>query len=266
MRQEDWFIFQEEICEHFNAIGAEAETNVSLTGVRTSHDVDVFVKTKFLGIDLKWIVEAKLWKRKVNKGHVLVLRSISEDLGVDKAFIVSSSGFQSGAIEASKNTNVKLLTLDELKEETKGFIESEILKTYEARLDLLENRYWSHSKEIRIKYELRHHLMDFQLKFTGQMLLGVVRKALMAATDRNYPIILDTMHEEHQGEMPADNFQQLQNWFNLNFNHFESKLLAAEWEMHQNGEYNPNCILYTSDDVTPSKVMAKGMYMAEGNG
>ncbi len=66
--------------------------------------------------------------------------------------------------------------------------------------------------------------------------MGVARKALMAATDRNYPIILDTMHEEHQGEM------------------------------HQNGEYNPNCILYTSDDVTPSKVMAKGMYMAEGNG
>ncbi|MBB1426315.1 restriction endonuclease [Shewanella sp. SG44-2] len=266
MRQEDWFIFQEQICEHFNSIGAESETNVSLNGVRTSHDVDVFVKTKFLGIDLKWIVEAKHWKRNVNKCHVLALRSIAEDLGVDKAFIVSCNGFQSGAIEAASNTNIKLLTFDELKEETRGFVESEILKTYEVRLDLLENRYWSHSKEIRMKYGLRHHLMDFQLKFTGQMLLGVARKALIVATDRNYPISLDTMHEEHQGEMQADNFQQLQNWFNLNFNYFEAKLLEAEWEMHKNDEYKPDCIWYSSDDVTPSKVMAKRMYMAEKNG
>ena len=90
MRQEDWFIFQEEICEHFNAIGAEAETNVSLTGVRTSHDVDVFVKTKFLGIDLKWIVEAKHWKRKVNKGHVLALRRAINIEGL----IIKSNEFQ----------------------------------------------------------------------------------------------------------------------------------------------------------------------------
>jgi hypothetical protein len=263
MREEDWFIFQEQICEHFNSIGAESETNVTLNGVRTSHDVDVFVKTKFLGIDLQWIVEAKHWKRKVNKGHVLALRSIAEDLGVDRAFIVSSSGFQSGAVEAANNTNVKLLTFYELKEETKGFVESEIIKNYETRLDLLENRYWSHCKKIRIKYGLRHNLMDYEIKFTGQMLLGVARKAIMAAMARKYPIFLDTLHEEHQGALFADNFQQLQNWFNLNFNHFEAKLLASEWEMYKNGEYNPNCILYSSGDETPSKVMAKGMYMAE---
>jgi thymidine kinase len=266
MRQEEWYLFQEQICEHFRSIGAKSETNVCLEGVRTNHDVDVFVTTKFLGIDLKWIVEAKHWKRNVNKGHVLALRSIADDLGVDKAFIVSSSGFQSGAIEAANNTNIKLLTFEQLKEETKGFVESEIIKTYETRLDLLENRYWSHSKEVRVKYGLRHHLMDHELKFTGQMLLGVARQALMAATDRNYPILLDTVHKEHQGELFADNFQQLQNWFNLNFNHFEGKLLAAEWEMHKSGDYNPDCILYLSDDETPSKIMAKGLYKAENDG
>ena len=52
----EWFQFQEEICAYFESIGAIAETNVTIQGVRTSHDIDVLVKTKFLGEDLIWMV------------------------------------------------------------------------------------------------------------------------------------------------------------------------------------------------------------------
>ena len=48
----EWFKFQEVICDYFKSIGAEAKTNVSVQGVRTSHDIDILVKTKFLGEDL----------------------------------------------------------------------------------------------------------------------------------------------------------------------------------------------------------------------
>lgn len=57
----EWFKFQEVICDYFKSIGAEAKTNVSVQGVRTSHDIDILVKTKFLGEDLLWIIEAKKW-------------------------------------------------------------------------------------------------------------------------------------------------------------------------------------------------------------
>lgn len=45
----DWYQFQEKICNHFNSIGARAETNISVQGVRTTHDIDILVKTNFLG-------------------------------------------------------------------------------------------------------------------------------------------------------------------------------------------------------------------------
>lgn len=41
----DWFEFQEDIKDHFNSLGADAETNVRVQGVRTCHDIDVLVKT-----------------------------------------------------------------------------------------------------------------------------------------------------------------------------------------------------------------------------
>ncbi|ELX4126636.1 restriction endonuclease [Vibrio vulnificus] len=254
----DWYQFQEEICDHFLSLGAEAETNVTVVGVRTNHDVDVLVKTKFLGEDITWVIEAKCWKKRVSKNHVLALRTIVDDLGADRGFIVSKVGFQKGAMEAAENTNVKLKTFNELKSETKDMVEAEILKMYSKRLHLIEDRYWSHSKKVRIKYGLRQDLFDFSFKFVGQLLLLAARKAIMEAQKMNYPIDLETHLKEQQGTSVAHNFQQLQNWLNLNLNHFEEKLIDAEWAMYQNGDYEPNLRRTADDEVTASIIMAGG--------
>lgn len=262
----DWYEFQEQISEHFTSIGADAKTNVRIQGVRTKHDIDVYVKTKFLGQNILWIVEAKLWKSKVNKSQVLALRSIVDDIGADRGFIVSIAGFQSGALEAAQNTNVKLKTFDELKADTKDWVEGEVIKTYHKRLMLIEDRYWAHSKKIRIKYGLRHEITDFPMHFTGQQLLTTARAAIMAAEDRKYPIDLETLLKEHQGDSTAHNFQQLSNWMNLNLNHFEEKLLAAEWSMYENGDYHPDTTRTPEGETTTTEMIAKVIYNTEKNG
>ncbi|NOK64269.1 MAG: restriction endonuclease [Chloroflexi bacterium AL-W] len=94
--QKDWFSFQEQICDHFISLGADAQTNVRIEGIRTCHDIDVFIKAKFLGQNMIWVIEAKHWKKRVNKSHVLALRTIVDDVGADCGFIVSTKGFQSG--------------------------------------------------------------------------------------------------------------------------------------------------------------------------
>lgn len=258
----DWFIFQEDIKNHFESLGADAETNIRVQGVRTCHDIDVFIKTKFLGENITWIVEAKHWKNKVTRAQVLALRSIVDDTGADRGFIISVAGFQSGALEAAEKTNVKLKTFDEFKEDSRGFIESEILKTYYKRLSLLEERYWSHSKSIRIEYGLRHDIIDQSMNFTGQQLLATARKAIMAAEDRNYPIDLESFLKEHKGDKVAYNFQQLSMWLNLNLNHFEERLLTAEWEMYKNGDYHPDTTRASGDDTPITEMIAKAIYEA----
>lgn len=235
----DWFTFQEEICTYFNSIGANSETNIKLNGIRTSHDIDILVKTKFLGHNLTWLVEAKKWQRKISKFQVLGLRTIVDDIGADKGFIISEKGFQRGAIEASKNTNIKLLTFEELKLQTKEFIEDEILKTYRHRLEILETRYWSHSKLMRKKYGLRGEPGDFPTNFSGHSLLLIARSAIDEAVDHVYPINLDTFSKEKRGDLVANNFQQVINWLNLNLNFLDEKILLAEIKMIQNGDFNP---------------------------
>lgn len=262
----NWYVFQEDIKQHFNSLGADAETNIRVQGVRTCHDIDIIVKTRFLGENITWVVEAKHWKSKVTKAQVLTLRSIVDDIGADRGFIISVAGFQSGAFEAANNTNVKLKTFDELKVDTKGLIEAEILKTYCKRLSLLEDRYWSHPKRIGIEYGLRHHTADYSMQFTGQQLLTIARVAIMAAQDRTYPIDLESFLNEHKGEKVAHSFQQLSMWLNLNLNHFDEKLLTAELEMYKNGDYQPDTKYRTRDyEQTNTEFTAKAIYKARKN-
>jgi hypothetical protein len=260
MTSPTWFDFQEEIKDYFCSIGADAETNKRLLGVRTSHDVDIFVQIKFLGEDLVWLVEAKHWNSPVTKLHVLSLRTIVDDTGADRGFIVSSAGFQKGAYEAADKTNVKLKTFDELKADTSAYVEAEILKTYDKRLTLIEDRYWSHEKRTRIQYGLRHELADFSSQFSGQQMLLTARAALESAKSRHYPIDVESFLKEQKGESIAHNFQQLINWLNLNLNHFDEKLLDAEWAMFKCGDYNPNTLHKTPEgQITTMGMAAKAM-------
>ncbi|GAA0689986.1 hypothetical protein GCM10009104_15710 [Marinobacterium maritimum] len=261
----DWFTFQERIKDHFVSIGADAETNVRIQGVRTVHDIDVLVRTKYLGEDLTWIVEAKHWKSKVTKAQVLTLRSIVDDVGADRGFIVSLAGFQSGAMDASKNTNVTLKTFEQLKAHTKEVVESEILKAYKERLGIIEDRYWSHAKRVRIEYGLRHDFMDFSGHFTGQELLATARSAIMLAGVRKYPIDLQMHLTKHKGEAIAHNFQQLINWLNLNLNHFDEKLLEAEWAMYQNGDFKPRVGRTPLGEKHVTEYLADGLFQALEN-
>ncbi|UIJ76441.1 restriction endonuclease [Acinetobacter sp. SH20PTE14] len=71
----DWFDFQEKIAQHFRSLGVKAVTNETITGVRTEHDIDIYVTSKYLGTNIKWVIEAKYWKTKVPKEKVLALRT-----------------------------------------------------------------------------------------------------------------------------------------------------------------------------------------------
>ncbi len=94
----DWAHYQEETAEFFRSIGLEANTNVTIRGVRTSHDVDVVVRSNHVGFDLLWLVECKYWKTPVSKLHVLALREIVSDIGADRGILMAERGFQSGVL------------------------------------------------------------------------------------------------------------------------------------------------------------------------
>jgi restriction system protein len=111
-----WRDYQEEAAEFFRDLGLEATTDESVTGARGMHQVDVVVRTKRIGIPQLWIVECKLWRRRVGKVHVLALGNIVQDVGADRGILLSESGFQAGAIRQAGYSNVTLTNLSDLRE------------------------------------------------------------------------------------------------------------------------------------------------------
>lgn len=182
-----------------------------------------------------------------------------DDIGADRGFIVSNVGFQKGALEAADKTNIKLKTFEELISDTRGFAESEILRGYLERVNLLEDRYWSHSKRTRIEYGLCHDILDYVFTFTGQELLATARSAIMAAEARNYPINPHMVLTKHKGEAFAENFQQLCNWLNLNLNHLDERILNTEWRMFENGDYKPHTGRTKKGNLYTTELMAKSI-------
>lgn len=73
--------------------------------------VDVLVHTVFAGVGVTWVIECKLWKTAIPKEKVLTLAQVASDVGADRAFLLSESGFQAGAIRAAQNTNITLTSM-----------------------------------------------------------------------------------------------------------------------------------------------------------
>src|SRR5476649_2559669 len=96
-----WKEYQQEAADFFRSLGLTASTDITLQGVRTTHDIDVLVTIDVAGFDVRWIVECKYWKTAVTKLHVLALREIVSDLGADRGIVLCEMGFQKGAVEAA---------------------------------------------------------------------------------------------------------------------------------------------------------------------
>jgi hypothetical protein len=122
----DWKEYQEETAGFFRRQGCTAEVEARVQGVRAEHRIDVYVSFLRHGIKCNWVIECKLWNSRVPKEKVLALKSIVEDVGADRGLIISEEGFQPGAYDAARGTNITLVaSIDEF-ERTASTLANEI--------------------------------------------------------------------------------------------------------------------------------------------
>lgn len=186
----DWFDYQEEAATLFRSIGLEASTNVTIKGVRTSHDVDVVVKSHHGGFDVTWLVECKQWKFAVSKLHVLALREIVADTGADRGILLCEAGFQSGAIEAAKLTNVQVTTLDNLRSTAGGDISAMRLRELFDRVESCRAQYWDIPKSERIARGIRSDVGEWG--YSGARALEICGELITRSFRGTYPFSPDS--------------------------------------------------------------------------
>ena len=187
----DWKDYQEEAASFFRSLGLEATTDKTIKGVRTDHDIDVFVTSHHAGFDVTWIVECKYWKKPVSKLHVLALREIVADSGADRGILLSESGFQSGAIEAANLTNVQVTSLAELGLSASNDIISMRLREIFDRIGLCKDHYWDISKADRKEHGLRHELGE--PGYSGAATIELCNEILTRAFRGVFPFTIDSL-------------------------------------------------------------------------
>ena len=188
----DWSDYQEEAATLFRSMGLDASTNVSIKGVRTSHNVDVVVRSHHAGFDVTWLVECKHWKAPVSKLHVLALREIVADTGSDRGILLCEAGFQSGAIEAANLTNVQVTSLENVRLTAGGDISAMRLRELYDRLEACRTQYWEIPKRERIAKGLRHDVGDWG--YSGAYTIELCNELITRAFRGTYPFAPDSLH------------------------------------------------------------------------
>ena len=187
----DWKDYQEQAASFFCALGLDAETDVTIQGARTKHDVDVLVKSHHAGFDVTWIIECKYWKSKISKLHVLALREIVNDTGADRGILFAEGGFQSGAIEAATLTNIQVTSLADVEHSASNAINSMRLRDLFDRLMWCKEEYWEIPKSMRIESGLR---TDVNTGYSGDWTIKAGDNLMLKGFRGEYPIIPDEIH------------------------------------------------------------------------
>lgn len=107
-----WKELQDYVALFLNEAGYHAISPCTIETARGHVEVDVLVESPDELIK-KIICECKYWNSPIPKEKVHAFRTIVSDSGASLGMVISKSGFQSGAIEAAKYSNVKLITWEE---------------------------------------------------------------------------------------------------------------------------------------------------------
>jgi restriction system protein len=187
-----WQEYQEEVATFFRSLGLDATTDHTVNGARTSHDVDVFVRSHYVGFDVIWIVECKHWSTPVTKLHVLALRAIVTELGADRGILLCEAGFQSGALEAARLTNVHATSLAALRGTASAEFTAMRLRELFDRAERCRVRYWHLPKDVRIKAGLRPDIGSGD-SYSGNVVVELASDLLAKSLRGTYPFVLESM-------------------------------------------------------------------------
>ncbi|WP_430409275.1 restriction endonuclease [Kordia sp.] len=82
--------------------------DIKIKGKTGTHQIDVYWKYRQFGELIRVAIECKRYASNITIGHVRSFKSVIEDINCSKGIIVTTKGFQKGAIEYAKNNNISL--------------------------------------------------------------------------------------------------------------------------------------------------------------
>lgn len=113
----EWQDLQNKVSEILHQSNFSTKIEHTLNSVRGSYEIDVYAEEEIDDRKYTIICECKKWRQDIPQSVILTLRTILNDTGVEKGYIITTSDYQKGSYESSSYTNIKLLTWEEFQKE-----------------------------------------------------------------------------------------------------------------------------------------------------
>lgn len=110
---ERWQELEELVRAILAECGMDSRRQVRLEFPRGGAEVDVVATETIEGITYRTICECKNWDVNIPQDVVHSFRTVMHESGANRGYIISKRGFQRGAIEAARSTNIELVTFAE---------------------------------------------------------------------------------------------------------------------------------------------------------
>jgi hypothetical protein len=196
-----WQDLQDLVGQMFAETGCTVEISKTIQLVRGQKEIDVYVEDATSTPHSKYLCECKFWKSAIPQEVVHAFRTVVADFGAHRGFIVSKVGFQAGSREAAKNTNIELLTFDELQELFFTRWLSSIVLKYMPYADRLFP-YWDPSggrmpKSKWTDIDLKHHRLLIDVYAP---LVDLGPGDVMTGFQRKFPIELPKINDLYEVE------------------------------------------------------------------
>lgn len=240
----DWRQLQDMVGQLFTEIGCEVAVGRTAENVRGAKEIDVFARDVAIAPPALYLCECKHWGRAVPQETVHAFRTVMLDTGAHRGFIVSSSGFQKGAHEATRNTNIDLVTFTDL--QTIFFDRWRIAmgERFVPHADRLFP-YWDFPGRMpRFRWTDAHTTRQQQLMEAYRPLLHLGPLARMESFRFQLPIVLPAVddHGVVAGEVRLDTYRQLYDFIDANKDLALYHFRVLHGEVPPNiarGEYDP---------------------------
>ncbi|BBX42893.1 hypothetical protein MSIM_43440 [Mycobacterium simiae] len=112
----DWVELEDAVASILQECGMRVRQHERLKLLRGHFDADVVADETVEGISNNIICECKFWSTNIPAEKVRSFRVAVDETGANRGYVISRNGFQSGAVEAARATNVELVTYERFQE------------------------------------------------------------------------------------------------------------------------------------------------------
>lgn len=112
----DWKDLQNKVCQIFNEMGYDASVEKVIATVRGEVEIDVYAADITKKPKMIYLCECKYWNAPIPQHVIHSFQTVVSNAGAHLGYIISKNGFQSGAYNAAKNSNIELLDWDQFQE------------------------------------------------------------------------------------------------------------------------------------------------------